>query len=250
MADVISMANNVPMRKKYLVRLTGRILMAAVAVLLYFLWPESYSALEPDGFWKKGSPLHLAWLIWLVDMVLQLIPVRNYVALGTQKQFRAFHVPALRPAPRQELRAFVRRSDLAALKVFLLWAAVTVAVGLLYRCRILSRGLVFLFAMAFYVSDLICVLFWCPFRVLIMKNRCCTTCRIFNWDHLMMFSVFAFVSGFFAKSLFWASVLVFVVWEIRFHRHPERFWEKTNVALRCANCTDKLCYRHSRTKKG
>ena len=26
--------------------------------------------------------------------------------------------------------------------------------------------------------------------------------------------------------------------------HPERFWEKTNQALQCASCTDKLCTQY------
>ena len=74
-----------------------------------------------------------------------------------------------------------------------------------------------------------------------MKNRCCTTCRIFNWDHLMMFAPFAFVGGFYGLSLLAMAVLVFVLWEMQVARHPEYFAERSNTALRCANCTDRLC---------
>ena len=63
------------------------------------------------------------------------------------------------------------------------------------------------------MCDLICVLIWCPFR-LIMKNRCCTTCRIFNWDHLMMFSPLIFMGGFFASSLVILSAVAWLVWEL------------------------------------
>ena len=31
--------------------------------------------------------------------------------------------------------------------------------------------------------------------------------------------------------------------------HPERFWERTNAALRCASCTDKLCTQYCPRKK-
>ena len=31
--------------------------------------------------------------------------------------------------------------------------------------------------------------------------------------------------------------------------HPERFWERTNAALRCASCTDKLCTQYCPKKK-
>ena len=96
---------------------------------------------------------------------------------------------------------------------------------------------------AFYVCDLLCVLIWCPFR-LIMKNKCCTTCRIFNWDHLMMFSPSIFIGGFYALSLVCMAVLCFIVWEVAVLVFPERFSEITNEALRCNNCTDKLCTQY------
>lgn len=37
------------------------------------------------------------------------------------------------------------------------------------------------------------------------------------------------------------SVAVFLVWEIYFFSHPERFWEETNDALKCVNCQEFLC---------
>ena len=87
------------------------------------------------------------------------------------------------------------------------------------------------------------MLIWCPFRLL-MRNRCCTTCRIFNWDHLMMFAPMLFVRSFYAQSLFLMSLLVFLVWELCILLHPERFLEQSNAALACANCTDKLCTQY------
>ena len=84
---------------------------------------------------------------------------------------------------------------------------------------------------------------WCPFRTFLMKNRCCTTCRIFNWDHMMMFVPFLFVPGFYGWTLAGLAAVVTVVWGVFWRRHPERFWEGSNQALRCANCTDRLCGR-------
>lgn len=45
-------------------------------------------------------------------------------------------------------------------------------------------------------------------------NKCCTTCRIFNWDHLMMFTPMLFVKGFSSYSLILVAISVFAVWEI------------------------------------
>jgi hypothetical protein len=95
------------------------------------------------------------------------------------------------------------------------------------------------------------VLIWCPFR-LIMKNKCCTTCRIFNWDHLMMFTPMMFVISFYSLSLLAMSVVAFVVWELCVLIFPERFWEYSNSSLKCSECTDKLCTQYCRklrTKK-
>ena len=53
-----------------------------------------------------------------------------------------------------------------------------------------------------------------------------------------------FIPSFYAWSLFGMSLLVFVIWELCILIHPERFWDKTNAALQCANCTDKLCTQY------
>ncbi len=114
----------------------------------------------------------------------------------------------------------------------------------LLRCwNVLTDPALFMITVFFYVCDLICVLIWCPFR-LIMKNRCCTTCRIFNWDHLMMFTPMLFVRGFYSLSLILMSIAVWLVWELCVMMYPERFWEVSNTALSCANCTDKLCTQY------
>ena len=50
-----------------------------------------------------------------------------------------------------------------------------------------------------------------------------------------------FVQKTYTWSLLALSVELLIRWEITFYGHPERFSEKTNEYLRCANCTEKLC---------
>ena len=119
----------------------------------------------------------------------------------------------------------------------------TLIIGILYYNDVINQIGLFIISVFFYVCDLICVLVWCPFR-LIMKNKCCTTCRIFNWDHLMMFSPLIFCGGFFAISLVIIAFLAWLIWELSILRYPERFAEMTNIALRCSKCTDKLCTQY------
>jgi hypothetical protein len=45
-----------------------------------------------------------------------------------------------------------------------------------------------------------------------------------------------------------SAVTVWLVWEIMFALHPERFWFRTNEALRCSECRDKLCTQRCNKK--
>ncbi len=228
------------MWKKYMVRFLCRILTLAVAVLLYVLRPESFAVVQGLNFFRRFSLLHILWVIWMIDMISQLLPARKYIALGSLKYMARYHQPAQTPEL-SVTRAFVNSSDRGALKVLVVWVLLTLVIGALHVFQILNASILLLISVFFYLCDLICVLFWCPFRVFLMKNRCCTTCRIFNWDHFMMFSILVFVPGFYTLSLFFLSIVVLLVWEITFHTHPERFWDRTNRSLRCASCTDRLC---------
>jgi hypothetical protein len=95
--------------------------------------------------------------------------------------------------------------------------------------------------LAYGVCDIICILFFCPFQTWFMKNRCCTTCRIYNWDFAMLCTPFLLIPGFYAYSLLAVALLILARWEVTYKLHPERFSERTNESLRCANCTEKLC---------
>ena len=143
------------------------------------------------------------------------------------------------------LSDYIKNTTVAAYKVFIIWGLLIVVIGVLYCLNIINKTWLFMFSVFFYVCDLICVLIWCPFR-LIMKNKCCTTCRIFNWDHLMMFSPLIFCGGFFSLSLVVMAILAWLVWEVCIMIFPERFSEMTNIALRCSKCTDKLCTQYCR----
>ena len=94
---------------------------------------------------------------------------------------------------------------------------------------------------AYAVCDMICILFFCPFQTWFLKNKCCSACRIYNWDYAMMFTPLFFVRAAYSWSLFALSLVLLLRWEITFYRHPEWFSERTNAYLHCANCKEKLC---------
>ena len=229
------------MRHKYWARLWGRLLTFLLTVWAYLAKPEMFLLLREPNLFHHLSILHVLWVIWIADMLLQLRPARAVMALGSQKTFGRYYVPSSRSDVQEALSRYIRQSNRGALKVFVVWGLVAAVIGFLTHFGIYGEAEIFLSVVFFYLCDLICVLIWCPFRVFLMKNRCCSTCRIFNWDHLMMFIPFAFLPGSYGWSLLGLSILVFAVWEITFLLHPERFWDGTNQAIRCNHCTDRLC---------
>ena len=229
-------------RKLYYDRFVFRCAVLLAMALVYFLAPEQWlDAAWGLGFFARFSLLHVLWLIWMVDMILQLCPSRNYWPLGSQKFLSACFRPILGRISEEGLLRYIKKCNRDTLAIGLIWLGLILGLGALYFTGVIDRGALLLIATVFYLCDLICVLFWCPFRVWLMKNRCCTTCRIFNWDHMMMFSPLVFVPGVFTWSLCLMAFAVFLVWEITFAMHPERFWEHSNGALRCSACTDRLC---------
>ena len=232
-------------RKRYFLRLIGRCLIFIICAILCFTNPESFDILEGMNFFESFSIFHVLWLIWVFDMLLQIIPVKNKIPLGSQKLFANRFRPILEKVNKKALQDYVVTTTKAAYKVFVLWCILIGGIGVLYFTGIIGKTALFMVSVCFYVCDLICVLIWCPFR-LIMKNKCCTTCRIFNWDHLMMFSPLIFAGGFYAVSLVALAFLAWLVWELCVMIYPERFWEKTNLALKCSECTDKLCTQYCR----
>ena len=229
-------------RKQYFVHLFGRVVIFIVCLIMCFK-PHFYDILEGMNFFNGFHMLHLLWLILVFDMILQIIPIKNKIALGSQKLFANRFQPIREKINYKALKNYIKNVTISAYKVFIIWVLLIMIIGILYYFNIINKTWLFMLSIFFYVCDLICVLIWCPFR-LIMKNKCCTTCRIFNWDHLMMFSPLIFCGGFFAISLVAMAFLAWLVWELCILFYPERFYEMTNVALRCSNCTDKLCTQY------
>ena len=232
-----------PVRKRYITRLVLRCVVLVLCAALALFAPEEFAILEGMNFFRRSSLLHLLWAVWVGDMVLQIIPIRNKVPLGSQKLFANRFRPIRDKINYEALRSYIVTTTRAAYKVFLLWWTLIGAIGLLYSWDIIGKTGLFFISVVFYVCDLICVLIWCPFR-LMMKNRCCTTCRIFNWDHLMMFSPMLFMGGFYGISLLVLAIAAWLVWELCVMMYPERFWDKSNLALKCSECTDQLCTQY------
>lgn len=230
-------------RKEYILRLIGRCICLIVCIFLQIYDSKGLEILIGINFFKEFSIYHIIWAVWIIDMILQLIPVKDKIPLGSQKLFKLRFKPIRDKINYQALKEYVVSTTTAAYKIFILWVILLAILGCLYFSKVIGNSALFLISVSFYVCDLICVLIWCPFR-LIIKNKCCTTCRIFNWDHLMMFTPMIFICGFYSISLLVLAFAVWLVWEFCVMVYPERFWEYSNAALKCSKCTDKLCTQY------
>ena len=252
---LVSLFHNMSdMRRRYALQLAGRCVILVIALLFCIFDPAQFTVLQGLNFFRSFSWLHVLWGIWVIDMAAQILPLRTQISLGSQKLWQMRFKPIremfnargkLVAEGVAKLKKHIVETSRAALWVLILWAALVAVIGGLAYAGVMTDTALFITTVLFYVCDLICVLIWCPFR-LIMRNRCCTTCRIFNWDHLMMFSPFLFVRSFYTWSLLTMSIIAWLVWEMAIFFHPERFWEGANAALTCASCTDKLCTQYCR----
>jgi len=242
-AKAFNWKNMSHMRKTYFVKFAWRCFVLIFSIILCFAKPEEFDILKGMNFFGKFSVLHVLWCVWVFDMLLQLIPVKKHVPLGSQKLFGIRYSKTENEYSEDLLKEYIRKENISAAAIFVLWTGLSGAIGVLKVSGIINNGVLFVIVAFFYVCDLFCVLIWCPFRWF-MKNRCCTTCRIFNWDHMMMFSPFLFAKGFYGISLAVMAAVIILVWEYKVYKHPERFWIQSNEALKCMNCTDKLCSQY------
>ena len=229
----------------YFLRLAGRIIIFFIALLTYVFDKKQFDIADGKNFFAAFSPLHILWIIWVWDMILQLMPVKAHISIGSQKVFESLFRPIKEKINHNNLKQYIKDTTASAYKVMVIWLLLTIAISILHLSGIADTGTMILISTFFYVCDLICVLIWCPFR-LIMKNKCCTTCRIFNWDHLMMFLPLVTVNSIYSWSLVIFSLVIWLIWETCVFTYPERFWENSNMALRCSECSDKLCTQYCR----
>lgn len=219
----------------YLLTLLLRSAVFALLVLCAALAPERF-----DGWLSAGltrlTPLTAVWLALILSMVFRFFPSR-WESLGCQKEFAGRFRPTGRGVPREARR----EADRGALRVLLSWLALNGAFLLAHwRGWISGRFLVCL--AGFYgVCDIVCILFFCPFQAWMMHNRCCTTCRIYNWDYAMLCTPLAVLKGPLARSACVLALALLIRWEWTYRRRGERFFQCSNGALECGACRERLC---------
>ena len=215
------------------VRLIYRSALFILLLISYIRFRFFSEASIIESVEKMPTIIVVTWAVFVVEMVFRFFPSK-YESPGCQKQFAKNYI-------KSGSTEIVIHDNNATMLVALIWVVFNGFFGALYMAGILDDGIMILLCSAYSICDIICILFFCPFQTWFMKNKCCSSCRIYNWDYAMMFTPLFFVRKTYTWSLLILSVALLVRWEITFYLHPERFSEMTNDYLQCKNCTEKLC---------
>lgn len=221
-------------------KLIFRTIIFLIAFIIYLINHDTiYNLILFDiGFFKI---YHILWLFLMVEMLIVLIPkLNNYVSCG--KCFNK-HFDEIKDYDKDKLNKFKKTYNKRAIFTFFLWILLILIIGLLYSNNFISTAAIYLISLFFYFADQFCVVVWCPFRAWLIRNKCCNSCRIYNWGHFMMFCPLVYVVNFWSYSLLIVSIIIFLYWEFSYNLHPERFSEISNSKLRCSNCVSKCRYK-------
>ncbi len=172
-------------------------------------------------------------------MIARLIP-NIKESIGNQKIFKSCYTQ-IENLKKGIIGYNKKEGNRVAILVAIVWMLLNCIFFVLYFCGVIDRDLMMVIAMFFSVCDLVCILVVCPFQLLFMRNKCCNTCRIYNWDFAMMFTPLWVVPSVINYVLAGLSLIVLGHWEWHHKKYPERFYEDTNSCLNCANCKELMC---------
>ncbi|PAT02667.1 hypothetical protein CI105_01535 [Candidatus Izimaplasma bacterium ZiA1] len=184
------------------------------------------------------------FVIFIVDEMLILIPKFNTNKI-TNKTYKSNYIE--KTYNQKELNQLVIKNNIRAIIVFIAYFGSLAICGYLYLKyeNIDSRFIIILFALI-NLGDYTCILIWCPFKEMFLKNSCCTNCRISNWDRLMKFYILLFIPSLFTIILVFLGLIIFFYWEIIHFLHPERFYSLSNDLLTCKRCDTHKCKQTKR----
>ncbi len=120
-------------RKIYFARLIGRCIVFLLTVILFILGREEFNIVGGWNFFSRFSVLHILWTLWVWDMIMQLIPVKAHISIGSQKQFLSLFKPIKEKINYSNLKKYIVDTTKSAYKVMLIWIALVAVIAFLYN---------------------------------------------------------------------------------------------------------------------
>ncbi len=208
------------------------VLLLNTAIFILF-FPELIDVVEEYLF-------PLFFIYFILDSLSVILPMFNDSIYSGKMQKRLYkEVSEYNIA---EVKQLSKKSNKIALLIFILYGSGIAILGLSYmHLDFLDRNFIYLVFFGLNFADYFCIMLWCPFRTLFLKNSCCNTCRISNWDRIMKFSILIFIPNVYTISIFVIGLGIFLYWEYHHWKHPERFYRISNQTLWCSNCDKITC---------
>jgi hypothetical protein len=210
------------------------ILFLVSAILIIFFPKTLINFLNQDIFFFKI--FHIIWFLSVLFILKHIFAFSNKY-IPSAKLFKHNYKKSGKKIPKK----LKQKTDKRAILTAFFWIIIITIIGVLYYLQIFNEITIYSTVVFFIFMDQICISLWCPFNSLILKNKCCKTCRIHNWDKIMIFSPLFLIPGFWTYSLVFFCFIVLIQWEYFYLKHPERFFEITNENLMCKNCKEKNC---------
>lgn len=223
----------------YIIKFAIRFLIFLATFILYITNKELMCKLMTQSIYKGITPIHVLWIIFMIMMIGHIFPTERLSMASKKSKEKEYK--EIKDFEEIELLKFVQLQNVRAWTVMLVWLCFNAIFGILYLLHIIGEVDLLMLTVFYFLCDYVCILIYCPFQSIIMKNGCCVNCRIYDWGHFMMFTPMLFIKNFYSWSLFFTSCVVLIKWEIIYAKHPERFWFGSNSSLECQNCNDKIC---------
>lgn len=211
-----------------------RVVFLIIAIGIY-IYDASYLnfTLFPQGIISRIFLLTF-WIMLFVGMIFRIFPNKR-ISAGAGRHFVAVD-SSVDKVPHELVGPFNKKTRAVAV----VWVVFN---GILFMglrfFNLMTPAVALLISLFYTLCDVLFIVIWCPFQKFFMQNRCCTECRIYNWDYLMMVTPLIFFPSVFSLILVAFALIVFIRWELAAARNPYVFLPK---AGNCAACGDRLCF--------
>ncbi len=209
-----------------------------ILISMYFFYGYFFSKTIIDDFlsFNLKSPLTIIIYLYMLYEIIRRFTKYNNVAISKYQKNKYIK----RDYTKKKLDKYIKNMNHKALIIMLIWLFFNVVFLIIYKLSYISKYELVALAFFYYVLDYVCVIFWCPFQTF-MKNKCCVTCRIYNWDKFFYTMPLMLLPHLSTFILFFLSLVLIIIWEFSIVLHPERFYEGSNSALTCKDCNNKTC---------
>lgn len=189
---------------------------------------------------------NILWCYLIYEMIIVMMPNLNDYTYSGKLFSRHFNEDI--NYNREKLRIYTKKNYIRALRAFIFWIGLNSIIAYIYFRFNLSPTYMYLLFLFYYWSDMFCVNVWCPFHKLIVRNKCCNECRIYNWGHIMYLTPLIFIRSVWTYTLVAVGVILFIQWEYLNFKYPERFSPISNKNLRCSICENDCRYNKKKKK--